>query len=338
MNEKLMWDIYDTKNYYRDYFFYKRSQWYEKRTVNAHWPWETRVAGRKLMTVEETNRVIADGIISGRPFWAGRFGGTEMRCMYTYMKYRFHQDKDNRQSAMDELCTLSGFFPNDVNLGDRFTDMMIEACQNIDVQSEWSRYMEDYFCARYQGNAKLTQISSIYPWTLMECNGTTVKPWPSALAGKRVLVIHPFEESIRSQYENNREHIFDGAFEAKDILPEFELDTLKAVQTLAGEKDDRFDTWFEALDWMKSEIRKRDFDVAILGCGAYAYLLADEIKKMGKCAIHIGGATQLLFGIYGSRWKESALIKAVHDERYWVKPCDREQIKNRDKVENSCYW
>ncbi|MBP9997500.1 MAG: hypothetical protein KBT19_09595 [Lachnospiraceae bacterium] len=338
MNEKLMWDWYDAKNYYRDYFFYRRSQWYEKRTGQAYWPQPVKVAGKKLLSTEETNQVLYEGIISGRPFWAGRFGGTEMKCMYSYMKYRFDNKKDNRQDAMEELCRLSGFFPNDIALGDQFTDMMIDACGNIDVQAEWSRYMEDYFCARYQKNAKLTQISSLYPWTLMEVADTAVKPWTTALEGKKVLVIHPFEESIRSQYDKNRMHIFDGAFEADDILPKFQLDVLKAVQTLAGEKDERFATWFEALDWMIEEIKKRDFDVAILGCGAYAYLLANEIKKMGKCAIHLGGATQLLFGIYGSRWKESTLLKTVYNEKYWIHPCDTEQIKNHNVVENSCYW
>ena len=75
-----------------------------------------------------------------------------------------------------------------------------------------------------------------------------VKPWTAALKGKKVLVVHPFSESIKKQYENNRLHIFERQFEADDMLPEFELHTIKAVQTLAGEGDNRFKTWFEALE------------------------------------------------------------------------------------------
>ena len=32
--------------------------------------------------------------------------------------------------------------------------------------------------------------------------------------------------------------------------------------------------------------------------------MANEIKKMGKVAIHLAGATQLMFGIVGKRWEE----------------------------------
>ena len=75
------------------------------------------------------------------------------------------------------------------------------------------------------------------PWSSPE------KPWSAALKGKKVLVIHPFKETIERQYKR-REEIFPGT----DILPEFELITLKAVQTVAGEKDNRFSTWFDALE------------------------------------------------------------------------------------------
>jgi threonine dehydrogenase-like Zn-dependent dehydrogenase len=39
---------------------------------------------------------------------------------------------------------------------------------------------------------------------------------------------------------------------------------------------------------MIDEIGKIDFDVAILGCGAYGLPLAAAIKGMGKQAIHLG--------------------------------------------------
>ena len=59
---------------------------------------------------------------------------------------------------------------------------------------------------------------------------------------------------------------------------------------------------------MQKEIDKIDFDIAILGCGAYGYPLASYIKSIGKKAIHIGGATQLIFGIKGKRWEKASFI------------------------------
>lgn len=165
-------------------------------------------------------------------------------------------------------------------------------------------------------------------------------PWSARLKGKKVLVIHPFERSIRMQYEKNREKLFSNKPEQADILPEFELKTIKAVQTIAGERDDRFKDWFEALDWMKSECHKMDFDVAIIGCGAYGFNLAAEIKRMGKIVIHLGGVTQILFGIKGKRWENGGCGKEMNQymNSYWVRPLEEEKPKGSNEVEGGCYW
>ena len=53
------------------------------------------------------------------------------------------------------------------------------------------------------------------------------------LENKKVLIIHPFIDTILSQY-NFREKIFEN----KDILPKFDIETVKAVQSLSGEDRD----------------------------------------------------------------------------------------------------
>lgn len=99
-------------------------------------------------------------------------------------------------------------------------------------------FFEEYYLNSYgDKQLKTTYLLDLEPWSSPE------KPWSAALKGKKVLVIHPFKETIERQYER-REEIFPGT----DILPEFELKTLKAVQTVAGEKDNRFLTWFDALE------------------------------------------------------------------------------------------
>ena len=168
------------------------------------------------------------------------------------------------------------------------------------------------------------------------------RPWTLALKGKKVLVVHPFAETIRSQY-NRRKYIFDNP----DILPEYELKTLRAVQSNAG-NDVPFRDWFEALKWMEEEIAKIDFDFCILGCGAYGLPLAAAVKRMGKKAIHIGGGTQLLFGIKGRRWDNDAYhwknlpqlntsYSSLYND-YWVRPSQSETPKAAKNVEGACYW
>ena len=51
----------------------------------------------------------------------------------------------------------------------------------------------------------------------------------------------------------------------------------------------------------------------------------------------MGGATQLLFGIMGSRWDTDPFISKLYNE-YWVRPDQSETPKNADVVENGCYW
>ena len=53
---------------------------------------------------------------------------------------------------------------------------------------------------------------------------------------------------------------------------------------------------------MIKEIQMQEFDLCLIGCGAYGLPLAAAVKKMGKQAIHIGGSLQLLFKIKGKCW------------------------------------
>ena len=337
--QTIEWDIFETYNYIIHYVRYRKNQFLRFVIKKDYWAMPKVVGGKILLSTKKTNDIIGKAIEKGDAFWVGRFGGTEMNMIYTVLKHRFHEDKDEREEGVKKLCELSGFFPNDVYLGEKFVDMMLRDCQEIDLEGKWRRYMEDYIYVKYQKNTKLTQLFHLEPWNMYRYKCTKVKPWSAFLKGKRVLVIHPFVESIQEQYNNNREKIFSRIYDADDILPEFELITLKAVQTLGGEKDSRFQTWFEALDWMIRECKYIDFDVAIIGCGAYGYPLAAEIKKMGKVAIHLGGATQILFGIIGARWEEEnpQFCRDVVNE-YWVRPKKTERIENAQSVENGCYW
>ena len=229
----------------------------------------------------------------------------------------------------NRLCEGAGFFPNDRKYLPAFADCMLETCNQIDLLAMWHLNMEDFVIEEYASQVDLTFLFRLEPWLY---NG---RPWTAALKGKKVLVIHPFIDTIRSQYENKREQIFPDT----DILPQFELKTLRAVQTIAGEKDERFSTWFEALDYMYEEAMKIDFDVAIIGCGAYGMPLAAKIKKAGKQAIHLGGATQLLFGIKGRRWEENYPSKiATWFNEAWVYQSEDETPQNAGVVEKGCYW
>lgn len=154
----------------------------------------------------------------------------------------------------------------------------------------------------------------------------------AALAGKRVLVVHPFRKTILSQYEK-RAQLFPG----RDILPEFaSLTVIQAVQGLAGQ-DTGYDSWFDALDAMERKMDAADYDVAIIGAGAYGLPLAAHARDTGHAAIQMSGATQLLFGIKGRRWDDHPVISKLYNPA-WVRPDESEGITNKEKVEGGSYW
>ena len=85
---------------------------------------------------------------------------------------------------------------------------------------------------------------------------------------------------------------------------------------------------------------KIDFDIAIIGCGAYGFPLAAKLKEAGKQAFHLGGATQIMFGIKGKRWVENqnfAYVQSFFNDS-WVYPSDLDIPKNANEVEDACYW
>ena len=147
-----------------------------------------------------------------------------------------------------------------------------------------------------------------------------------------MLVVHPFRKTIVAQYAR-RAQLFPG----KNVLPEFaSLTVVQAVQGLGGQ-DTGYASWFDALAAMEREMDAADYDVAIVGAGAYSLPLAAHARDTGRAAIQMSGATQLLFGIKGKRWDSHSIIGKLYNDA-WVRPDETEGITHKEKVEGGSYW
>ena len=306
-----------------DFTLRHKSRWY-----SAH----KKYVKRTIMENESASEELAKLITSGQPLAVGRIGLFEMAAMRMYE----FGIKKKYPLVMDNIYNCAGFFPNDINLGDQFLLIMKDSLKEMDLLAPFHQFCEDYFIDHYtKKNIIISKNESVFEICKLE------NVWTKALRGKRVLVISPFIETIRQQYEK-REFLFPG----KEILPEFgELLTYKSLMTIGDMRDDRFATWFEALEYMKREILSIDFDIALLGCGAYGFPLAAEIKKAGKQAVHMGGVLQILFGIMGKRWDGTRTGGPLHIREdiakyyneYWTYPME-ERPKEASKVEYGPYW
>lgn len=284
-----------------------------------------KYANRSILDVEQGRKVLVEAINKGAPFMAARFGTTEGAALVKYWELKTKNITDYNmypERELDMICNFSGFFPNSKKDIWKWGKIESEACKNLDLLGTMNFLNEEWIVDTFCENTQLMQNAGL---------ASASKGWAYALEGKKVLVVHPFTDTIESQYNNNREKIFPGT----NALPKFELKCVKAVQTIADQEDNRFETWFDALDYMTEEIRKQEFDVCLIGCGAYGFLLASRVKEMGKIAIHMGGSLQTLFGIRGGRWDNK--YSDMYNE-YWVYPSLAETPKGFEKVEGGCYW
>lgn len=281
---------------------------------------------KKVLTSQQGNDAIRRMIASGQPFMAGRFGGNEIRALSDVI---FEKSGGRcgglSKRSRNKLVNQAGFFPDEKEMFYRFADVYLDACKEVDLIGVWNMFLQGEITKKYLPDAIYTELRAIEPYYYES-------PWSEALKGKKVLVIHPFAETIQEQYKK-REKIFHGT----DILPEFELLTIKAVQTIAGQKDDRYATWFDALEDMHQQTKKLDYDIALVGCGAYGFPLAAKIKADGKQVVHMGGSLQILFGIKGKRWDDHEYISKLYNDA-WTRPSDKDKVQKSEVVEGSCYW
>ena len=220
----------------------------------------------------------------------------------------------------------AGFFNGNHKAFSKFADLFLDSAKQIDILGTW---MENEYVIENKLSYSKVKLLHLEPYFAKN-------PWSKYLEGKKVLVVHPFKKSIESQYER-KELLFDNP----NILPKFRsLTVIKSVQSIGG-NNCGFNDWFEALHHMEEQIDAIDYDVALIGCGAYGMPLAAHCKKKGKQAIHLGGALQLMFGIRGKRWDEQYKIcryEKMLANPSWIRPIQEETPISAQNIENACYW
>jgi len=293
-----------------------------------------------VVVAKEANRLISKAIEDGHPYMVSRFGTPESLTILNSLDIqisrhpsslvRYHAAIQGRWTAwQDKVKRLIqdnvGFFPTTDSALEQFAAFYTSQIPSLDMLGVWGFVPgESHLIRHYCPHAVLFDPRALEPYFFEN-------PWSASLQGRKVLVIHPFTDSITAQYKNRIR-----LFKNPGVLPEFELLTLRAVQSLAG-IETPFADWFSALDWMKAEMGRINFDVAIIGAGAYGLPLCAHAKSLGKVAVHMGGATQILFGVRGKRWDNMEEFSALINE-HWIRPSPGEGITNASKIEDGCYW
>lgn len=273
--------------------------------------------GIKILSGEEGNNLIGQLLLKDSPCLISRIGSVELQTIK-----EFEQKKVFSPKTRTAIGTNAGVFPQSDEMISKFCTTYIEAIKASDAVGVWYMPYESNIIKKYASKAFLFPLRSIEPyyWT---------NPWSKVLQGKSVLVIHPFTESIQKQFKKKNLLFKD----KQDVLPDFNLKTYKSVQSL-NSNPCGFNSWDEALMKMQKDIAEIDFDIAIIGAGAYGLPLGAYIKSnLKKSAVVLGGATQILFGIKGNRWNNFGLYN-----EHWERPLESETIPNKNNVEGGAYW
>ena len=286
---------------------------------------KNKLYDKKILSKKKANDLISKKIRSGEPFMAARLGNTEAIISNQYSTYY-------TKFWLKYLYTISGFYSMkdysediedifDKDDVDRYVDLTIDGIKNCDF----------YMCcvkndsALINNNNKNSYNIDWYDlYTDFDNNS-----WINALTNKKVLVISSFNETIKHQLKN-KDKLFSNF-----KYPDLNIKYYDFPTTFIGNYDKNV-SFFENYDKILSKIKKIDFDIALIAAGAYGYLLANDIKKMGKQSIELCSG---LYPVFGVKNKTQAIIRRVSSmyNKFWIFPIE-DKPANYMKVEKGSYW
>jgi hypothetical protein len=168
------------------------------------------------------------------------------------------------------------------------------------------------------------------------CHGETLGPtfrlrdhWLHHLGGRRLLVFSPFAESIRAQLPH-----MDQIWAPINLRWSSTVEVVKFPYLI---DDSCLLDWRDVYASCSERLHRDDYDVAIFGCGGLGIPLAQVAKTTGRIGMHLGGLTQLIFGIYGARHLDHFWHRECINE-FWKRPEPEERAQTYKRVEGGCYW
>jgi len=304
----------------------KRNLRHWKRNVRK---W--RYGRNSILDTNQAHRQIHDLILERVPTAIGKIGSVELLGL---KHWRRHTNDANAlaTAAGKRVCYKlyknAGVFPESQYSYADFCKIFIKSLEKMDQLAPWFLAGERATLKQYAPQAQLISTGPLY---LNPIGSTNPGHWTQSLTNKKILAVSPFTSTIEKQF-SRREQIWPGQH---SLLPVCTLKTLR-VPLAASVTPSPYPDWLTGLEALKTQMAEIDFDVALIGAGAWSLPLAVHAKEIGKIGIHLGGATQLLFGIKGKRWDATGDPKFYNET--WVRPSPDETPETANIVESGCYW
>lgn len=266
----------------------------------------------------------------------GRNGTIELETLFTYLSMK---GGAYPPSISQRIERHAGVWPATKYSLDRWASQLLDAIRAADVLvAGWYeplKQAEESLLSMTVPQCPKIPLRSLEPYYV-----PPEQRWTRLLEGQRVAVVSSFAETIQEQLAA-RELIWP--VNPESLLPEsttwIPIRTGYApslAQGVAGWPSE-IERWEQAVSFVVSKVLQTNARIALIGCGGLGMLIAAELKKKGVIAIVLGGATQVLFGIKGTRWQTHSVISHFWNEA-WVWPKTSETPRGAQQIEGACYW
>ena len=284
-----------------------------------------------------------------------RLGMTESGILLLTFVYRHcNMDAEKKNQIMEPLMklvnwlyTTSGYYDKTVSgtkfnfqqdaLNENFNKLVSHFETAVGDCQETQMYFHDGFIRNLYEKVK-HQFQQFYKInTFILLNGTKsidrVPIYYGHMWNKRILVISSFAELCQQQYDSGNVYKL-----GIDFPPIQGLDGVTTPYCFLNQGP--HNNYFETLDAIFEEVKQKEFDLAVIGCGVYGHMLTHKIHdEMKKSAIYVGGGITNLFGVLSTRERTVGMGKEVKLNEYWITHIPESyRPTNYKEIEDGCYW
>lgn len=273
---------------------------------------------------EDAQILLARKIEEGKGCLIARVGETEGRATTHFLRRRIAMSQGRipyDAALMSKLRLLAGYFPVSNESIDELAKLYLSAVANISIYAAWTPH-DAWLCPQHAIRIRLIDLDPFF----------TERKWTLALEGRKVCVVSPFIDTMQIQYPLRNKYF------KTSVIPDMELSYVRAPMTQC-ETDVTDQSWQNNLHTLTDAVLRTDAEVIIIGAGAYGLPLGSNAAKQGKVAIVLGGSTQLLFGIKGTRWENDRQYRAIFND-HWVRPSETERPPGFQnfEIKGGAYW
>ena len=269
-----------------------------------------------------------------------RLGFTEMTLLFIYWLEKYNKnktDKHMKNMMIKWLYTTSGYYDNtissnymnashikkDPDVYEKYFETLLNFIKNSDNfiygihNCSYDKELKYFLEFIKSKNDQCQNIDFMF----------------SKIKNRKILLISPFAELMKQQYESNNCH------KIYDNFPNVEkISYYKNIYTFFNKGP--HNNILETIDYLFNNINKtinsNDYNVVIISAGAYSNLLAKKFYDINKDVLTIGRELTTFFGILNKR---NCGERNIENINYYITNIpEKYKPDGYEKIEGGCYW